>query len=395
MPHARFDRFETIDVRENRRTDFEVAWRELTYACRFDARPGADRLVVSLRSSRGKPLETPPVFHPEHSPSEMNGHVLAISDPSLFLESDLELGCFFGTRQDDAVIGVIRIAEKIAASFGLDRTRIVYWGASAAGIGAAMAAVKSGATAVVVNGHLDGVGMGGTYLADAVAKTFRIGTFDDITNEFPLRARVPAALRAAQALSMQPKILLVQNVLDRTFYDRQYVPFCKEFGVPLDGGWDSSRTIMALAYSDPAGHALEPPQVRAQVIAECLPQLLGQMPAGPKGPASVFDITLSEIGTHTFGVPAGVSFVRLISNPVVVQGDARKLGAAITKISIDGKPVSISGATLASGFYEVDPSGPVCWTDGVGVLPVRRGCVLEVQVVAIAASLPGQRSARN
>jgi len=259
-PQGRYGRPEDINVADAPEYDFELAIDKLIYGCRFQRMPDADRLFVSLRSSRGMPLELPPVFYPQHSAAEMNGHVLAISDPTLFLDPEIEIGCFYGTRQQDAVLGVIQIAEKIAAFLGLDRSRIVYWGLSAAALGAAMAAVKSGACAVLVNPHLDGINMGGSHLADSIAKAFGVSKWEDVTNGYPLRTRVPAALAAAQALGIQSKFLLVQNVLDQTFYKRQFVPFCRHFEVPLEGGWDPSGRIMSMIYSDPAGHSFGRPE---------------------------------------------------------------------------------------------------------------------------------------
>src|SRR5205807_1900760 len=150
--------------------NFEVEVGQLRYACRLKVKPDADVLFVSLRSWRGSEDEELPVFYPDDT-SEFSGHLLAICDPSLFIKPDMEIGCFFGTHEQDAVPGLIRVAEKVAANIGLDRSRIVYWAPSAAALGAAMAAVKSGATAVLVNPHLDGR-LGNSQLASDLAKAF-------------------------------------------------------------------------------------------------------------------------------------------------------------------------------------------------------------------------------
>src|SRR5580704_4688923 len=146
MSKVCYSRPEEIDFSDATIRDFDIKDGSLTYHCRFQALPGADRLFVSLRSSAGVPM-----FNAAHFQPGFNGHVLAISDPSLLLSPEVEIGSFYGNAAEDAVFGIIRIAERAAACFGLDRTRIVYWGLSGCGLGAAMAAVKSGAGAILVN----------------------------------------------------------------------------------------------------------------------------------------------------------------------------------------------------------------------------------------------------
>ena len=206
--------------------------QKLRYAGRLKLKPDADLLFVCLRSWRGSDDEELPVFYPDDA-SEFSGNLLSVCDPSLFVKPDMEIGCFFGTREQDAIPGLIHVAEKVAANIGLDRSRIVYWAASAAALGAAMAAVKSGATAVLVNPHLDGR-FGNSRLEVDVAEAFGAPS-GEIAREYPMRSSVPRALQAARALGLAPMLLLVQNELDRAFYLRHFKPFCRHFNVPWAG----------------------------------------------------------------------------------------------------------------------------------------------------------------
>src|SRR5690348_1108539 len=273
-PRARYTGPEALEFAGTSIDNFEVAIGPLRFACRFEEEEGAGVLFVCLRHQRGPKLEPLPVFYSEYSAAEFGGHVLGVCDPSLYLNPTLEVGCFFGTRDADAVAGLIRIAQKTAASFGIDPSRIIYWASSAAGIGAAMAAIKSGGVAVLVNPQLDDR-LGTSRFSMEVAKTIGVPAGNDITRDYPLRSRVSQALDAARALGISSKLLIVQNQLDVPFYKRHFEPFCRRFGIPLNGGFDPTGTLLTMVYPDPAGHQLEPAPVRERILRECLPALLG------------------------------------------------------------------------------------------------------------------------
>jgi hypothetical protein len=382
-PRARYNGPDSLEFKGLSIECLEVAFGPLRFACRFEEKEGAGVLFVCLRHQRGPHLEALPVFYSEYTASELGGHVLGVCDPSLFLNPSLEIGCFLGTREWDAVEGLVRIAQKTAARFGVDPSRIVYWASSAAALGAAIAAIRSGSVAVLVNPQLDDR-LGSSRFALEVAKAFGVSTGNDITRDFPLRSRVPQALDAARALGIQSRLLIVQNELDRPYYKRHFQPFCRRFSLPLNGGLDPTGTIFTMVYSDPSGHRLEPPAVRARILREGLPALLGGSLLAPR-PPRVFDLPIDRTGRHVVGVPAGVSFLRLISEPHVLPGEARRLGAAIGAISIDGRDIPLSDPSLVDGFHQDE--GTHRWTDGKGIVPIlvrNVGSVASIEVLAIA-----------
>jgi hypothetical protein len=134
------------------------------------------------------------------------------------------------------------------------------------------------------------------------------------------------------------------------------------------------EAVLTLLYSDASGQSLELPSTRP-----ALSRGGGALPRAQ----NAFDVNLDRSGHHVFGIPAGTSVVRLLTEHHIVPGDSRKLGAAIAAISIDGRLIPISDPSLVSGFYEDE--GELRWTDGVGILPllVRSvGSVLEIDVVS-------------
>ncbi|MEJ0075767.1 MAG: glycosyltransferase [Alphaproteobacteria bacterium] len=134
-----------------------------------------------------------------------------------------------------------------------------------------------------------------------------------------------------------------------------------------------SEAALTLAYSDASGHCAEPPSISAAA---------SRGGGAPLRTQNVFDVTLDRGGHHVFGIPAGTSIVRLLSEPHMAPGDNRKLGAAIASISIDGSPISLSDLSLVRGFHQNE--GKFRWTDGEGILPIlvrSIGSVLELEVV--------------
>jgi hypothetical protein len=98
--------------------------------------------------------------------------------------------------------------------------------------------------------------------------------------------------------------------------------------------------------------------------------------------ADVFDIAIDQGGHYVFGIPAGTSVVRLLSEPRTSPDDGRKLGAAIARITIDGRCIPLSDPSLVTGFHRDE--GKFRWTDGAGLLPVLVrdvGSVLEIEVI--------------
>jgi hypothetical protein len=312
-----------------------------------------------------------------------------VSDPTLFLDPEMEVGTFYGTRRQDAVLDLIRIAEKVAALLRLDRTRIVYWGFSGAAMGAAMAAVKSGTIAVAVNPHLDGANMSGSHIAARVAAVFGADTADDMNNEFPLRTSVSAALAAADAIGLKPKLLIVQNTRDTAFYKRQFVPFSERFAMPLEGGTDATGRIVSIVYTAASGHGRETPEIRRRVLAEVLPALSGDVATARTG-ERVFEAQLTSVGTHSFRIPPGVGVIRLLSPATRLGIDPRMLGAAIGTIAVDGQAIPLADPALVHGFHHLEGAGDNTfrWTNGGAEIPIAPSGVartLEIKVISLSA----------
>jgi hypothetical protein len=261
-----------MDLSGASRRFFEVTLNRLRYACCFTPLPGADCLHVAIRSTVAQPERRPPAFAREHWTEAMRGHVLSVCDPTLFLHLGMRVSCFLGTREQDPVEGLIRLAEGAARSLGIDRSRIVYWGGSSGGFGAAMAAIRSEeGRAVLINPLLEVPYFRRTPVAPPIIETFGGGSDEQVFAAFRLRMSVSATLTEARLGGLEPKLLLVQNLVDAQFHRHQFVPFCRAFGLPPEGGFDPTGALKSMVYEHESGHALEPPEVLGQIVAGNFP----------------------------------------------------------------------------------------------------------------------------
>ena len=108
-------------------------------------------------------------------------------------------------------------------------------------------------------------------------------------------------------------------------------------------------------------------------------------------------ITVERDGAHVWRcvVPAGTRSVRLQSRSFVPDernpdaGDARRLGVPLLALSVDGVPVALDDAALASGLHPVEhgPDGAWRWTNGdarLELAPRPQARVLEITALALA-----------
>jgi hypothetical protein len=96
-------------------------------------------------------------------------------------------------------------------------------------------------------------------------------------------------------------------------------------------------------------------------------------------------------GVHRFLLAGSPGAVRLVSLSAIAahmwaqNDDHRRLGVAVSRIALDGKPIPLADARLGAGWHAVETAGGGWrWTDGDAALDVVGGHVLEVEV-AISA----------
>jgi hypothetical protein len=95
-------------------------------------------------------------------------------------------------------------------------------------------------------------------------------------------------------------------------------------------------------------------------------------------------LLLNTGSRYRFCLPRGTEVVRLVSRTGCPahqdkdNEDFRTLGIAVRSILLDGKPLSLDGPHMRSGWHEREPGWR--WTDGDAVLVVAGGSVLEIEI---------------
>jgi hypothetical protein len=103
-------------------------------------------------------------------------------------------------------------------------------------------------------------------------------------------------------------------------------------------------------------------------------------------------IELNESGLHSYTVPAGTTRLRIVSDVAFFPPDPRKLGAAITRITLDDVLLYLSDASLMTGFHAVEREGETIWrwTNGSALvaLPLKSSrSQIDIEARSIAAKM--------
>jgi autotransporter passenger strand-loop-strand repeat protein len=91
---------------------------------------------------------------------------------------------------------------------------------------------------------------------------------------------------------------------------------------------------------------------------------------------------------HRFRLPAGATGIRLLSRgaaPAHVRDDSddtRRLGVAVARIVLDGKPIALTDGRLGPGWHDVERDGSKAWrwTNGDAALALAGGRSLDIEV---------------
>lgn len=252
---------------------FIVADQEVDLPCRLKLLPGADRLFIMLNGAvdRSKPL---PVFARWNWGKALGGHVLAVCDPTLFLDDELRLGWFVGNRTMDPMRALHRTVETVRGLLGIAADRMVFYGSSGGGFAAIVAAAGlPQGRAVAINPQTDIT----LYYPRAVAnitKVFAAGwTPQRCLDAYPLRWSALAAIADARRGDRDLRVFYAQNLVDRGHHSRHFLPFCKQVKAPPTGGLSVDATVLTHVFSSPEGHGAEPPEVVKYVVTHGLPHL--------------------------------------------------------------------------------------------------------------------------
>lgn len=224
-------------------TEYQIG--SLRVATLLEARSKADRLTVVLNGYCDRSRRTPPVFLDWPKSSETFGHILRISDPSLFLSDWITGSCFFGTEAENPIPAVVSCTKRIAQQLGIQENRVVYFGHSGGGFGALQCAIfDPPSSALAINPVLEPEHYAKYNFAKEMMTIFRPNAgLAEIRRDYPERISITEAVKSAHAAGVKPCLGIIQNVLDTHHYGKHFVPFCQSVGISRIGGVDDSGLI--------------------------------------------------------------------------------------------------------------------------------------------------------
>ena len=164
--------------------------------------------------------EQPPVFSVWPPSSDVFGHVLRVSDPTLYLSEWIRGSCFVGTETENPIPMVVDYSQQVAEKLGVPRNRIAYFRHSSAAFAAVQCAIHDGVSiALGTNPVLDLEFFAEYNFAGENANVFRPGAkWTDLCKAFPERFSVIAAVKRAHEAGTRPCLGLIQNMKDKSYY---------------------------------------------------------------------------------------------------------------------------------------------------------------------------------
>jgi hypothetical protein len=126
------------------------------------------------------------------------------------------------------------------------------------------------------------------------------------------------------------------------------------------------------------------------LVAAARARLAVRAEALGRAPPVTRDAAVRRTGSIRIPVAASTEIVRLVSPVRRPAGDGRRLGAFVSRISIDGVDIALNDSRLSDGFHAMEAQGGarLRWTDGAATLAVGRAPkprVMEVEVAMLAA----------
>lgn len=253
---------------------FVVQDGDVPLPCRLKLLDGAQTLFVMLNGAVDREKTALPAFARWNWGKILGGHVLAVCDPTLYLDDQLRLGWFVGRETFDPMQTLLRTVDRVSRALQVDPGRVIFYGSSGGGFAALLAAaLRPVGRAVAINPQTDITGYYPQFVA-RIAQVFATGlTAQQCRDKYPLRWSALHGVCEARRKGRDLRILYAQNLLDKGHHVRHYLPFCAKLEAPPAGGLTVDQRILTHVYSSPEGHGAEPPELVRFILATGLAHL--------------------------------------------------------------------------------------------------------------------------
>lgn len=274
FPHKKFEHINEITIAADPIFDFCVEQHGIRLECRLNQKVENDYLIVAPHGAIQRDEYPLPVFGRWNWDGIFKSNILTICDPSLYLDDELSVGWFAGTRYQNSPELIIDTVKKISQLLNISPNRIIFWGSSAGGYASILlSSLIDGAKFICANGQTTILAYGANHV-ELYRKVFDINsTAVDLAKYYPERWSAIDALQASYDKKRKTSGIILQNTMDRRHYEKHYIPFCNHFNLPIEGGANKYLNLHSILYSHDKGHGPEPVSLSKEVIRDYLPKL--------------------------------------------------------------------------------------------------------------------------
>lgn len=237
----------------------------------------ANRLVVTFMGARTAGTNAVnsrrPMFARRHWDALFRSPILAISDPQTEVDwqtSGQRAGFYIGSFEHDLVPEILALINKVCDELGIDRDKVVMYGASAGGTAAMLVGSRrreqTGVIAVCPYLRPD------KYREQVVEVAARaaggdVAAWEKMSEETPWRSNPLTAVRDGLNEGNDTRVVVAQNLKDKTTINRHFPGIWRRFDIPPEGGVSANGRVMAMIYeAEEAGHGHEPTALSLPLI---------------------------------------------------------------------------------------------------------------------------------
>lgn len=273
--HSEFQHINDIVLTEDPVSDFSVEVQGMKLECRLNQKVKNDYLIVTPNGAVDRKKLQLPAFARWNWHGLFNSSILAISDPTLYLDDSLPIGWFAGTKYQNTTTFAADTVLKVASLLGIPPSRIIFWGSSAGGYASILLASHiDGASFVSVNGQTE-ISKFHRRHVELYRKVFDSNsTLQELTDSYPERWSAMIALKLSYSRDKETNGVIVQNMVDRDHYIKHFTPFCEYFKLSNHSSFNSDLGLYSFIYSDDKGHGPAPSEIVKEIVRVYFPKIL-------------------------------------------------------------------------------------------------------------------------
>lgn len=275
FPYSKFQHIDDIVLKEDIVSDFAVEVQGIKLECRLNQKVKNDYLIVTPNGAVNRKTAELPVFARWNWHGIFNSSILAISDPTLYLDDNLPIGWFAGTKYQKISTFVADAILKVASLLDIPPNRIIFWGSSAGGYASILLAAQiDGANFISANGQTQIINYYKGHIESYRQLFDSNATAESLAKNYPKQWSAITALQSSYDKKKITCGVIVQNTVDTKHYNEHYIPFCEYFHLPIEGGINDKLNLHSLVFTHEKGHGPEPAEIAKKLVEEYLPKIL-------------------------------------------------------------------------------------------------------------------------